>query len=193
MKNYFQVLGLEESATLDEIKAAYRTYAKNFHPDKQNGNEFFKERFQEIQEAYEHLISDSFHETYSIFPSIINFSASKYEVLDNENVTLTWNIKASEIITLKIKTSEGIQIIKNLKPSSKITLPLHSEDRNIGISLIAENNIGSNISNLLIRNKLPSNNFKTPLYTKILFWICVIVMIAGLLFNIILSIVKKFI
>ena len=54
-KNYYQMLGLEEGASLEEIKAAYRKYAIKFHPDKQNGDEFFKERFQEIQEAYEYL------------------------------------------------------------------------------------------------------------------------------------------
>ena len=59
MKNYYQILGLESNASKDEIKKAYRTYATKFHPDKQNGDKFFEERFKEILEAYEILSDDS--------------------------------------------------------------------------------------------------------------------------------------
>lgn len=55
MKNYYQVLGLNESATFDEVRQAYLKYANKFHPDKHNDDVFFKERFQEIQEAYEYI------------------------------------------------------------------------------------------------------------------------------------------
>ena len=54
-KNYYQVLGLDENASLEDIKKAYKKYAVKFHPDKNNGDEFFTERFQEVQEAYEYL------------------------------------------------------------------------------------------------------------------------------------------
>ena len=51
MKDYYQILGIARSASADEIKRAYRRLASQHHPDK-GGN---KERFQEIQEAYNTL------------------------------------------------------------------------------------------------------------------------------------------
>ena len=55
MTDYYKVLGLEQGASLEEVRKAYREYAAHFHPDKHGGSEFFKKRFQEIQEAYEYL------------------------------------------------------------------------------------------------------------------------------------------
>lgn len=49
-KNYYKVLGLHPSANMDDIKSAYRTLAKNFHPDKSTNGLAFK--FREITEAY---------------------------------------------------------------------------------------------------------------------------------------------
>lgn len=59
MKNYYQTLGIERAASLDEIKQAYRKLALKFHPDKNNGDTFFEERFKQIQEAYE-VLSDPY-------------------------------------------------------------------------------------------------------------------------------------
>ena len=55
MKNHYQTLGIKRNATNDDIKSAYRKLALKFHPDKNNGDKFFEERFKEIQEAYEIL------------------------------------------------------------------------------------------------------------------------------------------
>ena len=60
IKQYLSVLGLSEGATKDEIKSAYRSLAKEFHPDKLNGmsqgiKDLAKEKFQQIQLAYENL------------------------------------------------------------------------------------------------------------------------------------------
>lgn len=54
----YKILGIEESASDEEVKKAYRKMAVKFHPDKvsQMGEEFQKgaqEKFQKIQEAYE--------------------------------------------------------------------------------------------------------------------------------------------
>jgi hypothetical protein len=65
MINYYQILGLSNKSTKEEIKKAYRLYATKFHPDKQDGDKFFEERFKEIQEAYEVLINDEKREKYN--------------------------------------------------------------------------------------------------------------------------------
>ncbi len=55
MKNYYEILGIPDTATLDEIRKAYRKLSKKFHPDKNDGDPFFENKFKEINEAYEVL------------------------------------------------------------------------------------------------------------------------------------------
>jgi len=54
-KNFYDILGVNRNATEDEIKKAYRTLAKKYHPDVNPGNKEAETRFKEINEAYEVL------------------------------------------------------------------------------------------------------------------------------------------
>lgn len=55
MKDYYYILGIKETASQSEIKIAYKKLCKKFHPDLNDNDEYFKERFQDILEAYETL------------------------------------------------------------------------------------------------------------------------------------------
>lgn len=49
MKDYYQILGVDRSASEDEIKSAFRKLAQKYHPDKKGGDEA---KFKEASEAY---------------------------------------------------------------------------------------------------------------------------------------------
>jgi curved DNA-binding protein len=51
-KDYYAVLGVEKSASSEQIKKAYRKLAIKYHPDKNPGDKQAEERFKEITEAY---------------------------------------------------------------------------------------------------------------------------------------------
>lgn len=58
MKDYYQVLGVSRDASVEEIKKAFRTLARESHPDANPGDTSAEARFREVAEAYEVLSDD---------------------------------------------------------------------------------------------------------------------------------------
>ena len=119
MKDFYYILGVKETSQTDEIKKAYRKLSVKFHPDKNDGDDFFTERFKEIQEAYETLgepkkrslydmsrNNNSFKEAtnnnnQNFVPSIEYFysSASAFKVGDE--ITFSWKTINANRITIR--------------------------------------------------------------------------------------------
>jgi curved DNA-binding protein len=59
MKNFYEVLEVQETASSDEIKKAYRKLALQYHPDKNPDNKEAEEKFKSIADAYETLGDDN--------------------------------------------------------------------------------------------------------------------------------------
>ena len=66
-RDYYEVLGVQKSATADEIKSAYRKLAMKYHPDRNPDNPEAKEKFTEISEAYEVLSNPEKRQRYDQF------------------------------------------------------------------------------------------------------------------------------
>jgi len=54
-RDYYEVLGVSKDATEEEIHAAYRRLAKQWHPDRHKGSKEAEEKFKEINEAHQVL------------------------------------------------------------------------------------------------------------------------------------------
>lgn len=68
MQNPYEVLGIHEGASKDEIKKAYRELAKKYHPDQYGSNplrDLAEDKMREINEAYDYLMKNTSEANYS--------------------------------------------------------------------------------------------------------------------------------
>ena len=64
--NYYHILGVSTTATVQEIKLAYKKLAIQYHPDKHGGNTYFEEKFKAVSEAYQVLSHPQKRATYDL-------------------------------------------------------------------------------------------------------------------------------
>lgn len=115
MKDYYYILGINESANSEQIKKAYRKLSLKFHPDKNDGDDFFADRFKEINEAYEILIDPVKRANYdgalksrqshasnknSFSPVIEVFVTDKIEFEYNEELKISWKVSNADLVII---------------------------------------------------------------------------------------------
>lgn len=81
MKDYYKILNVQENATQDEIKRAYRKLAKKYHPDRNANDDNAKSMFQDVNEAYGILGNEESRAKYD------SKKENKKEFNKNENKT----------------------------------------------------------------------------------------------------------
>lgn len=68
-KNYYEMLGLPEGASADEVRKAFRRLARKYHPDVNPGNPGAEAKFKEINEAHEILGDPKKRQEYDVLRS----------------------------------------------------------------------------------------------------------------------------
>ena len=117
MGDYYKILGVNKKATDKEIKKAYRTLSKKYHPDKAGGDE---DKFKEISEAYNTLSDKTKRQKYDTRGQIPNgfgnpFGQQQRRQAKGGNVRVTIKMDLNSLDegeTKKIKYKRNTQCSK---------------------------------------------------------------------------------
>lgn len=186
MKDYYYFLGISQDASAEDIKKAYRKLSLKYHPDKNDNDDFFSERFREVQEAYETLTDTDRRKLYDqnlstqrrniksiLPPKIKSFSASKIRAQKGEEITVYWNTYDADlvkIIPFGLEKPNGERTIRitEFDSQGKFQILLHATNtilhktivQGITITELAETESSSNDKEL--QNKPSISSQKTP-------------------------------
>ena len=91
MRDLYEVLEVERTASQEEIKISYRKLAKKYHPDLNGGDLEAQEKFKEISAAYEVLGDESkrrMYDNYGTTDGSGGFSGGGFEAVSYTHLTL---------------------------------------------------------------------------------------------------------
>lgn len=185
MKDYYYFLGIPQNASAEDIKKAYRKLSLKYHPDKNDNDEYFSDRFKEVREAYETLTDPQRKKIYDqnlgsqqrnvksiLPPKIKNFSASKIRAQKDEEITIYWNTYDADLVKivpfgLEKPNGERTIRIKEFDSQGKFQILLHATNtilhktivQGITITELAENESNSDQKESLNN---PSEAFPKP-------------------------------
>lgn len=169
MKDYYYFLGIPQNASAEDIKKAYRKLSLKYHPDKNENDDYFSDRFKEVKEAYETLTTPERKRIYDqnlssqqrnvksiLPPKIKNFSASKIRARKDEEITIYWNTYDADLVKivpfgLEKPNGERTIRIKEFDSQGKFQILLHATNtilhktivQGITITELADNEIES--------------------------------------------------
>jgi len=110
LKDYYKILEIKQSATLDEIKKAYRTLSKRYHPDmNKNGVEQFKS----INEANSVLSDPAKRKVYDAQYSVHFKPKNSHQSTPSKSTQTTSNSSTSTKVTTQGKSSSSSTITVN--------------------------------------------------------------------------------
>ena len=92
MEDLYKVLGVEKTATQDEIKSAYRKLAMKYHPDRNPGDKAAEEKFKSITAAYDVLGDETKrrqYDDYGFARQILTSKATQTQILTALNTAGT--------------------------------------------------------------------------------------------------------
>ena len=116
MNNHYQILGIKENATQDEVKKAFRSLSLKYHPDVQGGGD--KNKFIEISDAYDILKDPAKRSQYDMQKNISNMmpigglgGANIFDVLfGGSGIDITSNIGGGINPNLQVFTTSSSSI-----------------------------------------------------------------------------------
>ena len=177
MKDYYYFLGIKPNASEDDIKKAYRKLSFKYHPDKNENDDFFTERFREIQEAYDTLIDTERRRVYDqsfgqflrsqksvLPPKIKNFHASAVRAEKGAEITIHWQTYDADLVKITpfgLEKPQGERTfrIKEFDKEGKFQIILHATNTFLHKTAVH----GITISEILNDEKLEKNTeFVTP-------------------------------
>ena len=86
MSSYYEALGVEKSASQDDIKKAYKKLAMKYHPDKNPNDKAAEEKFKEVSEAYSVLSDESKRSSYDTYGHAKGHEFQSHSQQDMEDI-----------------------------------------------------------------------------------------------------------